>query len=294
MKRNLILLLLSGITLISVAEAAEWKRVIPVSGSGEKQVLILKGKTRTYYKANNLRFNVTGPGALKVISRWVGTRPEARDTTYSLRVNVGRKHHKKTYEITRSGIAGAPGKRGTWVGKSRTLIVPLPPVTTTIAMSSPNPEVCVSAFYSEKPLRLGNLRSMSPQAYSEVVRLERKEREVKYYRATVSEPVKLEIIGPSTLVVYARLEFTYDMKGIQNLGIHVLEDESVLHSFAWSTRRSDVTRYIDRDDLIPSPGQKAVLRVGKGIHRICFRPSSGMKNVLFRFLLPEQDLFREG
>jgi hypothetical protein len=83
------------------------------------------------------------------------------------------------------------------------------------------------------------------------------------------------------------------MKGVQNFGIHVAENGEIFQSFAWSTRRSDVTRYVDRDDLIPSPGQKAVLQVPRGLHHWVFTPTSGMKNVLFKFLLPERDLSKE-
>jgi hypothetical protein len=167
-------------------------------------------------------------------------------------------------------------------------------MTTTLSIDAVEPEVHVRVFRSEKPLRLGNLRSKSPDKYSAVVRLVMRERQRKYYRGTADVPVELEIIGPTTLVVYSRLEFTYDMKGIQNFGIHVAEDGEIFQTFAWSTRRSDITRYIDRDDLIPSPGQKAVLHVPRGLHHWVFKPTSGMKDVLFKFLLPERDLSKEG
>jgi hypothetical protein len=279
--------------LMCSAQAGEWSRVQPLSGSAIPQRLIIKGKTRTYHRAAKLRLTVTGPGAVKIISRWVGTRPAGRDTSYSLQVNLGRKSKRERFTTTRSGIAGVAGSKA-WVGESRTMLLTLPPATMVLSMDAPEPEVHVRVFRSEKPLRLGTLRSKGPDKYDAVERLVMQERQRKYYRGTADVPVELEIIGPTTLVVYARLEFSYDMKGIQNFGIHIAEDSKIFQTFAWSTRRSDVARYIDRDDLIPSPGQKAVLQVPRGLHHWVFTSTGGMKDVLFRFLLPERDLSKEG
>ncbi len=286
--------LLLGLSLLAVcflpsAHAKEWEFIRSGQDDTTSLIVLIKGSARTYYKASNLALTLTGPGYLKIISRWVGPRPTARDTSYTLRVTVGKKQYRKHYRVTRSGVAGIR-QRKLWVGKSRTFTIPLPSTTTVVRIDSPLGNVYVRPFFSQQPTRLGKLRSMSPTTFCEVVRLERKERERKYYRATTEKPVELQIIGPTTLVVYSRLEFTYDMKGLQNYGIQIWEEESLLHSFAWSTSRSDVTRYMDRDDLVPSPGQKALVKVPRGAHQWTFKPSSRMESVLFRFLIPERDL----
>lgn len=287
-RRRLVITLLIFCTAVPI-HGKDWKFLRSPNEETERLTILVKGHERTYYQANDLSLTVTGPGYIKLYTRWIGPRPTDRDTTYQVTVNVGRKRHTKRFRTTRSAVAGIP-RSGLWVGKSRTLTLPLPNNTVTIRTASSGNDVFVRPFFSKRQASLGSLRSMSPDTYSDVVLLVLRERERKYFRTTVEQPVELDIIGPTTLVVYSRLEFTYDMKGLQNFGIQIWEDDALLHSYAWSTSRSDVTRYLERDDLVPSPGQKIIVQVPRGEHRWTFKPSSSMKDVLLRFLIPERDL----
>lgn len=284
--------LLPAVALVAaatVAESSQWKAIEPIHGTTAQQPLVIKGKPAAYYRANGLRANVTGPGGLRVISRWIGPRPTQRDTSFTLTITGGTRKVVKTYTTRKSGIAGVSGRKA-WVGTSRTSYVAVPPRTTQIAITCPDKNVFVKVLFSPKPALLGKLTAKSPERYADVVRLDRQEREVKYYRATAQTPVELEIIGPTTLVMYSRLEFTYDMKGIQNYQVQILESSQVAHSFTWSSRRSDVTRYIDRDDLVPSAGTRAVIKVPAGVHNWSFKPGSALDSVLLRFLIPQKDI----
>jgi len=267
----------------------DWNFLRSPNEETERVTVLVKGHDRTYYQANDLSLTVTGPGFIKLYTRWIGPRPMARDTTYQVTVRIGRKRHTKRFRTRRSAVAGIP-RSGLWVGNSRTYTIPLPNTTVNIRTGSSGDNVFVRPFFSKNKTSMGTLRSMSPDTYSDVVLLVLRERERKYFRTTVEQPVELDIIGPTTLVIYSRLEFTYDMKGLQNFGIQIWEDDALLHAYAWSTSRSDVTRYLERDDLIPSPGQKIVVQVPRGEHRWAFKPSSSMKDILLRFLIPERDL----
>jgi len=283
------ILVAAGLLVASAVEASQWKQATPIQGTTSEQPVVIKGKSGTYYRAAGLRLNVTGPGALRVISRWVGPRPTRRDTSYSISIVGGTRRVTKAYTSRKSGIAGIPGRK-LWVSRSRTTYVTIPPRTTQITIACSDKNVYVKPLFSEKPSVLGKLMAKSPDRYAEVVRLERKEREVKYYRATSQSPVELEIIGPTTLVMYSRLEFTFDMKGIQNYQVQIVENSQVVHSFTWSAERSDVTRYLDRDDLVPSAGKRGLIQVPAGIHRWSFKPGSALDNILLRFLIPEKDI----
>lgn len=283
------LLVVAWVVAATGAESSQWKTLTPIYGTTVEQPVVIKGRSTTYYRANGLRLNVTGPGGLRVVSRWIGPRPTQRDTSYSLTIVGGTRKVAKTYSTRKSGIAGVPGRK-LWVGESRTSYAVIPPRTRQIAITCPDKNVSVKVLFSAKPSSLGKLSAMSPERYADVVRLERAEREVKYYRATAQTPVELEIIGPTTLVIYSRLEFTYDMKGIQNYQVQILESSQVIHSFTWSSRRSDVTRYLDRDDLVPAPGKRAVIPVPPGVHHWSFKPGSALDSVLLRFLIPQKDI----
>ncbi|MCU0611395.1 MAG: hypothetical protein MUE60_06355 [Candidatus Eisenbacteria bacterium] len=283
------LLLAAGLLVAGAAESAQWKAVTPIQGTTAEQPVVVKGKPGTYHRAMGLRLNVTGPGGLRVISRWIGPRPARRDTSYSLGISGGTRRVTKAYSARKSGIAGVPGRK-LWVSRSRTAYVAIPPKTTQIALTCADPNVYVKVLFSQKPSTLGKLMAKAPDRYADVVRLERKEREVKYYRATAQLPVELEIIGPTTLVMYSRLEFTYDMKGIQNYQVQVTESSQMVHSFTWSVERSDVTRHLDRDDLVPSAGKRTIIQVPAGLHRWSFKPGSALDTIILKFFIPEKDI----
>ena len=282
-------LVAAALLVAGVAEASQWKQVTPIQGTTTEQPVVIKGKSGSYYRAAGLRLSVTGPGGLRVVSRWIGPRPTRRDTSYSISIVGGTRRVTKTYSSRKSGIAGVPGRK-LWVSRSRDSFVSIPPRTTQITVACSDKNVYVKLLFSEKPNVLGKLMAKSPDRYADVVRLERKEREVKYYRATSQAPVELEIIGPTTVVMYSRLEFTYDMKGIQNYQVQVVENSQVVHSFTWSAERSDVTRYLDRDDLVPSAGKRGLIQVPAGIHRWSFKPGRALDGILLRFLIPESDI----
>lgn len=275
--------------IIGIAEAAEWKPVPPIQGTTAPQTLMIKGKPSTYHRAAGLRLNVTGPGSLRVISRWVGPRPAGRDTSYSLTIVGGTKKVHATLVSRKSPIAGVPGQRQ-WVSRSRTQYATVPPRTTQITLACSDKNVFVKVLFNKKPHFLGTLAVKSPDKYAEVVRLDRQEREVKYYRATSQVPVELDVIGPTTLVMYSRLEFTYEMKGVQNYQVQVLERDQVVNSYTWSAVRSDVAKHLDRDDLVPSAGKRCMIRVPAGTHRLVFKPGSALDTVLLRFLIPVKDI----
>ncbi len=281
-------LLVITILFVSVG-AEEWRTLSPIRGTTEELTVTIKGKPTTYYRAGGLRVTVTGPGGVRIISRWIGPRPTQRDTSYTLTVVGGTRKVVKTYTSRKSSIAGVIGRR-LWVSKSRTTYVSIPPRTTQLVLTCPDKNVFVKVQFSQKPRLLGKLTPKSPDRYADIVRLERKETEVKYYRATANTPVEIELIGPTTLVFYSRLEFTYDMKGVQNYQVQIVENSQVIHSFTWSASRSDVTRYLEGEDLVPSGGKRCVVRVSPGVHRWSFKPGSALHSLLLRFFIPEKDI----
>lgn len=269
--------------------ATQWRPVTPIHGTTSPETLVVQGKALPYYRASGLRCNVTGPGTVKVVSRWVGKRPAGKDTTYTLSITGGVRKVSKTFTSHRSPLAGVKDRK-LWVSRSRVTFVRLPPRTAHLVFTASDPRVYVRVLFSPNPSPLGQLTLKTPDRYADVVRLERKEVEVKYYRATYDTPVELEVVGPTSLVMFSRLEFTYDMKGLQNYQVQVIENAQVIHSFTWTTTRSDVTRHLDRDDLVPSPGRRCVIQVPPGVHRYSFKPASPSESILLRFFIPVKDL----
>ncbi|MBN2543238.1 hypothetical protein JXI42_10270 [bacterium] len=118
-----------------------------------------------------------------------------------------------------------------------------------------------------------------------------KEKGYDYYLCTKDEPVEVSIIGPTTITVYARLNYSKEMRGTQHFKIIVTENGESKYNYKLETNISEVSYYEEEKGLLPSKAEKFTIKVNKGSHKFKFYLGDSAANTAaLRFFVPESAL----
>jgi hypothetical protein len=156
-----------------------------------------------------------------------------------------------------------------------------------------NNDVPVAARYKFIPLRKKNIKwiSFSPAQPSVPVDLISRETIYDYYRFSGDSPLRVEIIGPTQLRIFTRLEHRYEMSGRAHYRVQIKENQEVINTFRLSSLRSEITMYKQNHELVPGKASEFVIQVPEGRHIYEIMPLDKDKNtVLGRLLIPEADV----
>ncbi len=114
---------------------------------------------------------------------------------------------------------------------------------------------------------------------------------VPYFRNASRQPFELDVIGPTDLRLLTRLEHGPDMRGRIHYRVQVRVDHQITHTFALTSRRSDIASYLLDDELVPGRAIEMVIPVPAGRHRIQVESIDPDKpTLLARFMLPAEAL----
>jgi hypothetical protein len=282
--------------ILCLAEAPLAKALEPARYA-ERIVITIQGKDRAYHagtESSPVEFHVVGPTTIRVVARIeLGRRGTARPLTVQAKLN-GEKPRSYSFREGRSPDAGIREDPELPISRSASfyLTVGRGVHRCQIWGEAPRGKIWLRALSAERPKQSRSV-AYWPSEWADVVPLIVREQEYKYYRATAERPVKLEILGPTTIEVRSRFEFDFATKGIQDYRIQVLEDGALKRSDAFSSRRSHVCVYRDQLELVPGRANKFHITVGRGRHVFAFvpqpRPDSSL-GVLLRFFVPRSAL----
>ena len=277
------------VSLLSTGAWAQQEIPIFVAGKDRPYELLSPGQPKL--------ITVRGPGELRLVSR-ARFKPADKDgIRYALRVAVdGGMEQEVVYEdvarsrtaMFRDGTLGMPGRLMEYRiqlrrGYHNVSVVP----------SQESPQVFFRHLFKPTKERRRAWVSVTPLQDPKLVELVSREKIVPYYRNEPGKAFDLEIIGPTELRVFTRLENTPEMRGRIQYRLQVRENDRVINTFQLSSRRSDITVYGDSqyDELVPGRAVEIVIPVPKGRHRFQILPMDQDKSTLLaRFMLPRSDL----
>ncbi|MEM7352814.1 MAG: hypothetical protein AAF657_18610 [Acidobacteriota bacterium] len=271
------------------AGAASAQQTVPI---------FVSGQDRSYeiLPADEPRvITVRGPGELRLVSR-ARFRPATDDALgYSLRVRVdGGVEQEVVYEdvgrsrtaMFRDGTLGVPGRLMDYRlqlrrGYHNIEIQPAPD----------SPQILFRYLFKPQRERRRSWVALTPLGDPERVELVVREAFVPYYRNRPGTPFDVEVIGPTELRIFTRIESTPEMRGRIHYRLQVREGEQVINTFQLSSRRSEVATYSDLDTLVPGRAAEVVIPIPRGRHRLQIAPMDPDKSTLLaRFMLPKEDL----
>ncbi|RPH92456.1 hypothetical protein EHM69_12750 [candidate division KSB1 bacterium] len=267
----------------------------------ETAELLVSGKRRTYFvlqEGQQIEIKLKGPSRLKIMSRVVlsGASDSTQYTYLALRKGSRKtlSFSHQTYYSDKVAFAGAV--EGT-LSVSRTKIVDIPRGDHTYKLYLPKDSkrkvlfrfaLETNAFTNGTPVV-----AMTPAEFTTPVDLVSGEEITTYYRIGTGHNVTLNLIGPATLKVLARIEYDQKMSGLQKWKVQVQEDGRVKSTYSLSTRKSDITNYREISSLVASRAEIFYVEIPAGEHRYIFLMPDNHRTTLLRFLLPASQLERD-
>lgn len=260
--------------------------------------LTVAGKSRTYFvldKDNRIHVTVDGPSQLKVMSRLSLPNASAQPD-YKIEVLMeGSKKARVIHHTSKlSEKAETASIESAFIGVLRSKVIDIPSGKHSLVIQVPDGSTdVVFVRLSQKTNEFTggtSVIAMTPFEYSKEVELVSEEVTYPYYRIGATDRVALRLVGPATLKVLSRIEFSPEMKGSQKWKIQVLEDGKLKKNYSMSAGQSDVIQYRSPSPLIPSRAETFFVEVPEGEHVYEFRMADDNRSSLLRFLLPQSEL----
>ena len=303
MSFNNILYRYSKIILISIfifaynAEniyAAEWKILNYLDG--KKVKLKVNNKSRSYWmlqKQDTISVKVIGPASLKAYCR-AAIPSKRREVLFGLlSIMDGSDRELVGDGASQDKSVRNPKLSKQRISESRSFIYNIPSGEHEILFLAPHEvkktlylRFLVSTTVEDEKSWIAYL----PRGFQDEVRLVIKEREYIYYRSDSSNPIELEVIGPTRIRGIARLEFDSTIRGEKSFRIQVKEEDKILSTQPITAQVSATAKYPDASEKIPARGENFYFDVPSGKHLLeIHTPDIGI-SILLRFYIPQKDL----
>ena len=263
----------------------------------KKVTIISSGKKRAYYSLSDKKESiiiVRGPGILRLLSR-ARFKPEDKNKlSYKIVYSIDgekekeikfkkvKRSQKATYKNGQLGVPGNLKDFDIELGRGYHTIK--------ILSDKKNPGVEVRYILYPKKAKKRNWVDIEPLSPYEPVELVSKEEAAKYYRFSSDKSLKVEIIGPTMLRIFTRVENDHKMKGRINYRLQVKKDGKVEHTYMLNSRKSEVTTYKSNGKMIPGKAKIVVFDVPRGKHTYEITPiDKDKKTLLGKIVFPKND-----
>lgn len=273
------------------------KSISPASYKKEVSINV-EGKSRAYYFLDSDRksvITVKGPGKLQVLSRVQFVPSQKGKVNYNILYTVdgGTQKEIKVKSADRSTRSTfADGALGVPSHMTKTEIL-LNRGTHTIEFNLPknSPGVAVRFIFTPTKEKKREWIGFYTAQSSDIVELVANETSVSYYRFSAEKPLRVEVIGPTELRVFTRVEFTYNMRGNVHYRVQVKNNDRIINTYQMSSRRSEATSYLHGKDLVPGKACEFIINVPPGKQVYELLPLDKDKNsILVRMMIPKVDV----
>lgn len=259
---------------------------------------IVENKTRTYYLISASKESViklNGPGTLKLVTRaqFISGQKESVGYEITYSINGGETKKLKVKSAKRSTKATyLDGKMGI-PGQVKEFEIEIPRGNNTIEIKLMNGEIPVTTRYvfTHKKDKKQDWIDFAPTQSVQVVDLITHETSASYYRFSDEKPMKIEVLGPTQLRVFSRVEFDYQKRGRVNYRLQVTSDGKVINTYQLSSRRSEVSVYKVDKDLVPGKASEFLIEVPEGKHTYEIVPlDKDKRTILGRIMIVKKDV----
>ncbi len=263
--------LAAGILPSAAANAVKWEAIERLPGQSPVIVMV-EEKPRNYFRirpGHPLTVPIEGPARLRVVSR-LELPPGAKQVvSYSLRVAEGDKELNRadTESSASSQVRDTEGKR--LIGKSRRLGVDIPAGRHVLTLSVEGAPALLVRLHQAAPARGGEPTvTLTPIEAPRSVTVQEGEKSIPYYSVLPGRPVKLRVVGPTSVDLICRLDFDASMRGPQTYRLGLSERGRRFRELQFKTTKATTAVYADLADRVPSKFDRVRLPIGGGLHEI--------------------------
>jgi hypothetical protein len=250
--------------------SAPWVAIRRLPGETPVTVLV-DGKPRAYFRVTPARPLVVpfqGPARLRITSRVDFARTGGVLTAYSLRLLDG------TRELERQNTESAPSSRVQAsetgrVGKRRRMTVDVPAGRRTLRLAVEGVGSVLVRLHRAGPrVVIEPTVSLTPVEAAGSVLVAEGEKTIPYYSVQAGKPVRIRLVGPTSLQLITRLDFDSSMRGTQVYRLAVTEGGWTLRTLEVKTTKASTASYTNAKDRVPSKIYRVALAFGEGAHDI--------------------------
>ncbi len=272
---------------------------IPLKPLNGKKITINIGTKQHIYhlvtKAEPLNLEVAGPAKIDLVTRLLLPKGASGAYDYTI-VATDQGKIVKTYK-TSAGPSDATIENDDAVpGKSRkcTVNVPEGDHTLNFTLNAEKADRCALRFMLSGKENLqtalhGKSVRIEPLSYDRVAATVVAEKLITYYVSSKTKPVQLHVIGPTDVVVDARLNFDPSMVGKQTYVLNVIEGSKTLFAAPLKSTRAVSAYYQDWKEVVPGKLNRIRLTVPGGDHTYTFSLGDCLAtSVSLKFSLPEK------
>lgn len=275
------------------ARAGTWDAIERIPNRQPVTVKV-EGKPRLYFRLtpeSPLVIPVEGPARLRLVSRVELPQHSDQVVSYRLRVSeVGKELDHSDTEASASDLASDPTGAHT-VGKSRRLSFDIGPGMHHVTVSVEGAPALLVRLHRAAPARgRRSFVTLTPIDAPRSVTVIEGERTIPYASVMPGKPVKLRVVGPTTLDLITRLDFDASMRGTQTYRLRLYEGGKRLRDAAFKTTKTTTATYPELKDRVPSKFDRLRLQVGEGVHEITVEllaPKQGAAEIHARIPEPQ-------
>ncbi len=271
------------LSLTAAAASAEvrWRAVAP-QGAREQVCLRIDGVEATYDRLRDetpTSYRVRGPRRVKVLSRYVFAPGEAGPVAGTLRFAIdGQAALADAQRLQpRAGAASCAGAPASALHHT---YLTIPEGWHEVAVAPANAGAGFTAVrLFRETNRVGEeYVNLSPERYAGVATLQYDSGvRSTLYRFDADRPLSFEVAGPTTAVVWTRLDFDHRMNGRQSYALEVRVDGQVSRTHHYDADKLDAASYIERPDVMPGERKTLRVQIPRGRHRVeirCLQPEA--------------------
>lgn len=284
--------LLSTLLLAGSAAAAAWTAYEHLPGASPV-VLIVNDKPRAYFRVTPqapLTVPVEGPARLRVVTRVELPAGSRQVATYVVRATEGARvlEELSTESSAADQVRPAAGKGA--LGKSRKLTFDVPAGSHRITLGLSGAASALLRIQQAVPAG-GEVPmvSLAPVSASRSVSVLEGEKTIPYYSVLPGQPVRLRVVGPTSLELMARLDFDATMRGTQSYRLRLVENGKLLKEARLNTTKATTASYSNLADRVPSKFDRILFAVPDGVHEITVElaaPARGSAEIHARIPAP--------
>lgn len=290
-------LLLLALLAAAPATAGTWEAIERLPGQTPVAVMVGDNQ-RLYFRVTPerpLTVPIEGPARLRLTSRVDFSSAKVSLVAYTLRVVEGDRvlERQQTESAPSSVVHGAEGKGD--VGKSRRMTVDVPAGRHELKIEAGGVPAVLVRLHQAAPRRGSEATvSLTPVDAMRSVLVAEGEKTIPYYSTTPGKPVRLRVVGPTTLELIARLDFDASMRGTQGYRIAISEGGRRVREAAFKTTKATTAVFTNLKDRVPSKFDRLTLPIGGGTHELLVEllaPAGGTAEIHAR--IPEPSVGNE-
>ena len=284
----------ASFTAARSSDAAKFTAIEKIPGATPVTVLV-GDKPRVYFRLTTnapLQVPVDGPARVRVVSRV--ECPPSGVVTYRLAATEGGKTLDELDTESSASSEVRLEKGNTPLGKSRRVSFDVPEGRHTIALSLSGAPAAMVRIQTSTTRGPQPMVSLTPIAADRSVHVAEGEKLIPYYTVEAGKPVRLRVIGPTTLELSTRLDFDATMRGFQNYRLRLGEGSRTLRDLDLKTTKAVAASYQNVRDRTPSKLTVTRIPIPAGTHEISITlllPARGTAQVHAR--IPEPSVGNE-